>query len=64
MHVRLCFGFSTGQGLNRVQACPAVSRAMNGILRDVQAQVGGWIGLSVVHLGDLGVHRAVPAYVL
>eukprot|EP00041_Stephanoeca_diplocostata_P039064 m.1584736 g.1584736 ORF g.1584736 m.1584736 type:complete len:572 (-) comp25320_c0_seq67:4651-6366(-) len=53
---RLC---NTGQGLNRVQACPSVSRATNAILRDVQAQVGGWIGLSVVHLGDRDVPNAL-----
>eukprot|EP00913_Durusdinium_trenchii_P026195 g24575.t1 len=46
---RLC---DTGQGLNRVQHAPRVSRAMHQILHKVQSEVGNWVGLSVVHLGD------------
>jgi hypothetical protein len=46
---RLC---NTGQGLQRCQLCGNVSKEMQDILRKVQASVGGWIGLSVVHLGD------------
>jgi len=48
----------TGQGLNRVQACPRVSRAMAAVLHAVWEEVGGvknWIGSSVVHLGDNNV---------
>lgn len=45
---------NTGQGLNRVQSCPHVSRVVSGILREVQSEVAGsWVGLSVVHLGKL-----------
>ncbi|CAN6645469.1 hypothetical protein TRVA0_021S00694 [Trichomonascus vanleenenianus] len=52
---RYQFG-DTGQGFNRIKACPHVSRAMHGIIRKVQQRNNGWIGSSVVHLGD----RAVP----
>jgi len=46
----------TGQGLNRVQDCPRVARAMRTIIHRVHERVGSWVGSSVVHLGD----RAVP----
>ncbi|EPY49800.1 DUF2009 protein [Schizosaccharomyces cryophilus OY26] len=47
----------TGQGLNRVQACPLLRTTVNRILSGVQhEQELPWIGSSVVHLGD----RAVP----
>ncbi len=42
----------TGQGLNRVQQAPAVSRAIHGVLRRCQERLGSWVGSSVVHLGD------------
>ncbi|ODV88883.1 hypothetical protein CANCADRAFT_32332 [Tortispora caseinolytica NRRL Y-17796] len=47
---------NTGQGLNRVQACPNVSIAMQKIISAAQKRVGVWHGSSVVHLGD----HAVP----
>jgi hypothetical protein len=49
----------TGQGLNRVQECPSVSRQMHGILGRVQQKARGWVGLSVVHLGDRDVPNAL-----
>lgn len=49
----------TGQGLNRVQSCPNVSSAMHSILSRVQQQARGWVGLSVVHLGDRDVPNAL-----
>lgn len=46
----------TGQGYQRLQACPRIRREMSDILTRVQSSVaGGWVGLSVVHLGDRDV---------
>eukprot|EP00879_Flechtneria_rotunda_P004579 GHRR01004834.1.p1 GENE.GHRR01004834.1~~GHRR01004834.1.p1 ORF type:complete len:720 (+),score=299.93 GHRR01004834.1:971-3130(+) len=53
---RLC---DTGQGLNRVQAAPRLSRAMSAILARCQAAIGHWVGSSVVHLGDHNVPNAL-----
>lgn len=49
----------TGQGLNRVQAAPKVSRLMQMILNRAQQKVGYWVGSSVVHLGDHNVPNAL-----
>lgn len=49
----------TGQGLNRVQPCPSVSREIHKILNHVMHKVGQWVGSSVVHLGDHNVPNAL-----
>jgi hypothetical protein len=55
-HYRLS---DTGQGLNRVQAAPRVGKCIHHILHTVQDQVkDGWVGSSVVHLGDHNVPNA------
>lgn len=48
----------TGQGLNRIQACPRVSRAIHQILHATMTRLGGWVGSSVVHIGDTAVPNA------
>ena len=51
--------WNTGQGLNRVQACPLVAAEMRRLLHKVQRESGPWVGLSVVHLGDRDVPNAL-----
>jgi hypothetical protein len=52
--------FNTGQGLNRVQACPKVRRIMSNLLSQTQNEAGqSWVGLSVIHLGDRDVPNAL-----
>jgi hypothetical protein len=50
---------NTGQGLNRVQAAPRVSKAIHNILWRCQQRLGGWVGSAVVHLGDHNVPNAL-----
>jgi hypothetical protein len=49
----------TGQGLHRIQPCPAVSREMHRTLFRAQKKAGTWIGSSVIHLGDKNVPNAL-----
>ena len=49
----------TGQGLQRVQAAPRIARAMTLIVSRVQRCLGGWVGSSIVHLGDKNVPNAL-----
>ncbi|KAJ9076103.1 hypothetical protein DSO57_1029379 [Entomophthora muscae] len=49
----------TGQGLNRVQACPGVSKIAHRLLHRAQKKVGYWVGSSVIHLGDRNVPNAL-----
>ena len=52
--------WNTGQGLNRVQQCPRVAASMRRHLCEAQRTSGkGWVGLSVVHLGDRDVPNAL-----
>ncbi|KAF1796834.1 hypothetical protein V8B55DRAFT_1369208 [Mucor lusitanicus] len=46
---------NTGQGLQRIQPCPNVSRAIHKILNRAHKKCGSWVGSSVVHLGDKNV---------
>jgi len=50
---------NTGQGLQRVQECPQVSRVMHAILETTQQEMGGWVGSSTIHLGDHNVPNAL-----
>lgn len=50
---------NTGQGLNRMQSPQNVRTEMRNILTHVQSRVGGWVGLSVIHLGDVDVPNAL-----
>lgn len=53
----------TGQGLHRVQTSPRVYRAMHEILHHTKKRLcddgNGWIGSSVIHLGDNMVPNAL-----
>lgn len=50
---------STGQGLNRVKACPAVYKEMYRIVGECKQRCKSWIGSSVIHLGDDAVPNAL-----
>jgi len=51
---------NTGQGLNRVQACPRVGKVMQSLLSATQKAANApWVGLSVIHLGDRDVPNAL-----
>ncbi|SPJ09844.1 conserved protein, unknown function [Plasmodium sp. DRC-Itaito] len=45
----------TGQGLNRMQSGHTVLGVMRKILHNVQRKVGGWVGSSMIHMGDTNI---------
>ena len=47
----------TGQGVQRVQRCPATGRSMSALLAHHTRT--GWVGSAVVHLGDHNVPNAL-----
>jgi hypothetical protein len=51
----------TGQGMNRLQSCPRISKEIHRILALVMQKVGNgnWVGSSVIHLGDTNVPNAL-----
>ncbi|KAJ2460471.1 hypothetical protein GGF42_000814, partial [Coemansia sp. RSA 2424] len=49
----------TGQGLNRVQTCPRVSKSAHAILHRTQKAVGRWVGSAMIHMGDRNVPNAL-----
>ncbi|KAJ2457791.1 hypothetical protein GGI03_006001 [Coemansia sp. RSA 2337] len=49
----------TGQGLNRVQTCPRVSKSAHSILHRTQKAVGRWVGSAMIHVGDRNVPNAL-----
>ncbi|KAI8322206.1 hypothetical protein GQ54DRAFT_297535 [Martensiomyces pterosporus] len=49
----------TGQGFNRVQSCPRVSKSAHTILHRTQKAVGRWVGSAMIHLGDRNVPNAL-----
>ena len=50
---------STGHGLNRIKACPAIYKEMHRIITECRSKTNGWVGSSVVHLGDDAVPNAL-----
>ncbi|KAH8552013.1 hypothetical protein BGW37DRAFT_490288 [Umbelopsis sp. PMI_123] len=49
----------TGQGVQRMQPCPAIGREMHRTLYKAQKKANTWIGSSVIHLGDKNVPNAL-----
>lgn len=49
----------TGQGLNRVQPSPRVSKAIHSILHKAMQKVGSWVGSTVIHLNDKNTPNAL-----
>ncbi|KAG7728098.1 hypothetical protein KL933_002224 [Ogataea haglerorum] len=50
---------NTGQGLNRVKACPVLYKKMYNLLYEVQRLFDYWVGTPVIHLGDDAVPNAL-----
>ncbi|GME96767.1 unnamed protein product [Ambrosiozyma monospora] len=50
---------NTGQGLNRIKACPILYKKMYNLLHQVQKKFDFWVGIPVIHLGDDAVPNAL-----
>lgn len=50
---------STGHGLNRIKASPAIYKEMHNIISECRSKTKTWVGSSVVHLGDDAVPNAL-----
>ncbi|KAH3676124.1 hypothetical protein WICMUC_002421 [Wickerhamomyces mucosus] len=51
---------STGQGLNRIKQCPNLYKTMYKLIGEAKSKCSnGWIGSSVIHLGDDAVPNAL-----
>ena len=48
----------TGQGLHRVQKAPRLYKAVAAILEETKRELGQWVGLETIHLGDNQVPNA------
>eukprot|EP00758_Cryptobia_borreli_P001357 Tbor_TRINITY_DN2170_c0_g1::TRINITY_DN2170_c0_g1_i1::g.5428::m.5428 len=48
----------TGQGLHRVQVAPNLYKAIKEILEETKKELGQWVGLERIHLGDNQVPNA------
>ena len=54
---------NTGQGINRVQTAPSVARIMRELIHNMQTKTEfGWVGSSVVHLGDHNVSHCMTGW--
>ena len=49
----------TGQGLQRVQTAPRTSKAVHALLHSVQTKTAGWVGSTLIHLGDSNVPNSL-----
>lgn len=49
----------TGQGFQRIKACPKLYKKMYSILSECQSNFDYWVGIPVIHLGDDAVPNAL-----
>lgn len=49
----------TGQGFQRIKACPKLYKKMYSILHECQSKFDYWVGIPVIHLGDDAVPNAL-----
>ena len=49
----------TGQGLQRIKACPKLYKKMYSLLHECQSKFDYWVGIPVIHLGDDAVPNAL-----